>query len=80
MPAPSILFDQSAQHPDSAPANPIATTTSPSTRSWRRWPPGASSTSWNWLCPMWDRPKRHTFADKIMHTIVVPASETPQPP
>jgi len=33
-----------------------------------------------WLFPIWDRPKRQTFADKIMHTIVVPASEPPQPP
>jgi len=33
-----------------------------------------------WLFPIWDRPKRQTFADKIMHTIVVPADEPPQPP
>jgi len=33
-----------------------------------------------WLFPIWDRPKRQTFADKIMPTIVVPASEPPQPP
>ena len=33
-----------------------------------------------WLFQIWDRPKRQTFADKIMHTIVVPASEPPQPP
>jgi hypothetical protein len=33
-----------------------------------------------WLFPLWDRPKRQTFADKIMHTIVVPAGETTQPP
>ena len=33
-----------------------------------------------WLFPIWDRPKRQTFAGKIMHTIVVPASELPQPP
>ena len=33
-----------------------------------------------WLFLIWDRPKRQTFADKIMHTIVVPAGEPPQPP
>jgi len=33
-----------------------------------------------WLFPIWDRPKRQTFADKIMHTIVVPAGEPPRPP
>jgi len=33
-----------------------------------------------WLFPLWDRPKRQTFADKMMHSIVVPAGETPQLP
>jgi len=33
-----------------------------------------------WLFPLWDRPKRQTFADKITHSIVVPAGETTQPP
>jgi len=33
-----------------------------------------------WLFPIGDRPKRQTFADKIVPTIVVPASEPPQPP
>lgn len=31
-----------------------------------------------WLFPLWDRPKRQTFADKIMHSIVIPVAETPQ--
>ena len=30
-----------------------------------------------WLFLIWDRPKRQTFADKIMHTIVVPAGAHP---
>jgi len=29
-----------------------------------------------WLFPLWDRPKRQTFADKIMHSIVVPTDQT----